>query len=122
MEDEDHDIRYYRKDWMSDDQWACAKMFAAVVGGFHHVTGSFKPLGYGIKVHVYGGWATFDNSRLTGLVVAAHDHMIRVALIPSGPCRVGFGLWKRHKRDGSMYERHPTIEDAIKMHRPKGAD
>lgn len=118
-----HDLaKYYRKPWMSDDQWECAKMFADVVGGFHHVCGEFKEFGYGIKVHHYGGgFATFDYSRLTGLVVLAHDRMIRVEVIPSGPGRIGFGLWKRHSREGRMSERHPTIEDAISMHRPQEA-
>lgn len=119
MTDDDHDIRYYRQAWMNDDQWECAKMFADVVGGFHHVNGIFKPFGGGISIHCCGGWATFDNSRLTGLVVGAHDRMIRVEIRPSGPRRVGFALWKRHVREGSMYERHPTIEDAIPMHRQR---
>ena len=108
----------YRKDWMTDDQWECAKMFASVVGGFHHVTGEFKPHGGGIKVSSYSGrWATFDFDGLTRLVLHAHDQMIRVAVVPSGPRMVGFEMWKRHTREGSMYEKHPTIEQAIAMHR-----
>jgi hypothetical protein len=116
----DDDLRYYRKPWMTDDQWACAKMFASVVGGFHHVCGEFKPCGHGIKLHCSsGGWASFDYSRLTGLVVRAHDEMVRVELIPSGPGRIGFAMWKRHTREGGISARHPTIEDAIAMHRPR---
>jgi hypothetical protein len=97
-------------------------MFAGVVGGFHHVLGEFKPFGCGVKVHCSSGvWATFDYSRLTGLVVRAHDEMVRVELIPSGPGRVGFAMWKRHTREGRLHERHPTMEDAIVMHRPAPA-
>ena len=108
----------YRKEWMTDDQWECAQMFADVVGGFHHVTGTFRPWGEGIKVSDYSGrWATFDFDRLTCLVVFAHDRMIRVSLEPSGPRMVGFTLFKRHTREGSMFERHPTIEDAISIYR-----
>jgi hypothetical protein len=115
----DHDTKYYRKHWMTDDQWACAQMFASVVGGFHHVGGEFKPCGYGIEVSAWAsGWATFDYSKLTGLVVRAHDEMVRVEVRPSGPRRIKFAMWKRHSRTGSMSERHPTIEDAIAMHRP----
>jgi hypothetical protein len=116
--DSDHDALYYRKDWMSDDQWECAQMFADVVGGFHHVSGTFKPHGTGVKVSDYGGrWATFDFDALTRIVLLAHDRMIRVALEPTGPRMVGFVLFKRHTREGSMYERHPTIEQAIALHR-----
>jgi hypothetical protein len=107
-----------REPWMTNDQWECAQLFADVVGGFHHVTGEFKAFGEGIAVSdTHGRWATFDYDRLTRLVVLAHDRMIRVDLVPSGPGRVGFTFWKRHTREGSMFERHPTMEQAIAMHR-----
>jgi hypothetical protein len=108
----------YRKDWMSDDQWECAQMFADVVCGFHHITGTVKPFGYGIKVSAYPSrFATFDFDGLTRLVLLAHDRMIRVQLEPSGPRMIGFAMWKRHHREGGMSERHPTIEQAISLHR-----
>jgi len=110
----------YRADWMTDDQWECAQMFADVVGGFHHVSGNFQPHGRGIKVSTYaGGWATWDYESLTRLVILGHDRMIRVELRPSGPRMVGFGLFKRHSREGAMHEWHPTIEQAIERNRPK---
>jgi hypothetical protein len=119
MTDERYE-KYYRKPWMTSDQWECAQMFADVVGGFHHVGGDFKPFGDGLRVSSYSGrWATFDFSGLTRLVVLAHDRMIRVEVSPSGPRMVAFNMWKRHTREGSMSERHPTIEEAITMHRPK---
>ncbi len=91
-----------------------------VVGGFHHVSGTFQPLGEGIKISAHAGaWATWDNDRLTRLVILGHDRMIRVDLRASGPNRVGFGLWKRHTRNGALHERHPTIEQAIERHRPR---
>lgn len=111
--------KYYRAEWMTDDQWSCAQMFADVVGGFHHVCGKFKPFGSGISINTSsGGFATWDYSRLTGLVVLAHDRMVRVELRPSGPNMIGFALWQRKTREGKMSERHPTIEAAIAMHRP----
>jgi hypothetical protein len=112
-----------REPWMTDDQWECAQMFADVVGGFHHVGGKFRPFGSGIKVSDYQfGWATFDCDRLTRLVILAHDQAIRVAIVSSSPGRVGFKLWKRHTREGSMHERHPTIEQAIATHRRSKTD
>jgi hypothetical protein len=107
------DAVYYRKEWMDDGQWECAKMFAQVRGGFHHVGGEFKSFGRGICVNEpYGGWATYDFSDLTRLVVFAHDDMIRVEIQPSGPRMLKFCLWKRHVREGKMNERHPTLKDA----------
>jgi hypothetical protein len=108
----------YRQDWMTDDQWKCTQMFADVVGGFHHVAGTFKPFGDGIKISAYPSrFATFDFDGLTRIVLLAHDRMIRVALAPSGPRMIGFEMWKRHTREGRYSERHPTIEQAIEMHR-----
>jgi hypothetical protein len=102
-----------RKEWMTDDQWECVKMFASIMGGFHHVGGKFRALHAGVCINEpYGSWATFDFSDLTRIVVFAHDDMIRVEIRPSGPRMLKFCLWKRHTRDGEMHKRHPTLEDA----------
>jgi hypothetical protein len=109
----DDDDKCYRLKWMSDDQWECAKMFARIRGGFHHVGGDFSKFGHGVCVNEpYGNWATFDFSDLTRLVVFAHDDMIRVEVKPSVSGRLKFCMWKRHTRVGEMFERHPTLEDA----------
>ena len=108
----------YRKPWMSDDQWECYQLLADLYLGFHHVHGALHEWGDGIKFNTYiTRLATFDFDGLTRLVLLAHDRMIRVEVIPSGPRMIGLTLHKRHKRDGSMYERHPTIETAIAAHR-----
>ena len=77
----------YRKDWMSDDQYECACLFADVVGGFHHIYGKLKAWGEGIQSNVLGTWASFDFDQLTRILVLGHD---------------------------STSLKHPTIEDAIK--------
>lgn len=113
-----HDERYHRKPWMTDDQWACAQMIADVFGGFHHLVGKITEFGQGINTNCYSGvLATFDFDRLTRLVLLAHDRCIRVEIISSGPNRVGIAAWKRKTRNGSMSQRHPTIDEAIAVHR-----
>jgi hypothetical protein len=109
-----------RKDWMSDDQWACVKMLAQTFGGHHHLPKIHK-FGQGIKINVFGHLATFDHNRLTRLVVLAHDQMVRTEIVSSGPGMVGVACWKRHTRDGSMFERHPTLEDAVTFIRSEAA-
>lgn len=110
--------KYYREEWMSDDQWQCALMHADLMRGFHHVGGKFKPCGSGIEIHeCYGSWATFDYDGLTRAVFLAHDRCIRIDIGPSGPGRMKFTLHKRHKRDGALHERHPTLEDAVQSWR-----
>lgn len=116
----DQDAEYHREAWMSDDQWECAKLFARLVGGFHHVVGTFKPAGYGIRVSDYASsYATFDFDRLTALVFMAHDACIRVQLSGSSPHRIGLMLHRRHKRQGCIGEHHPTIEAALERWRQR---
>lgn len=106
----------FRKDWMSDDQFECYKFLADIHNGFHHMFGKVHNWGTGIKLNstCSNHLATFDYNNLTRLVVLAHDKMIRVEIVPSGPNMIGIVCHKRKSREGRMYERHPTIEDAIK--------
>ena len=97
---------------MSDDQWECAQLAARIHGGFHHMA-EVKQAYTGIKVQTHPHrLATFDFNLLTELVFAAHDACIRVEIAQGGPGRVGLQFHKRHKREGSMYEYHPTLEQA----------
>ena len=111
----------YRLDWMTDDQFECYEMFAETVGGFHHINGKvheWSPIGIRINCYCHC-WATYDFSFLTKAVFLAHDRMIRFEIVPSGPNLVGIVMHKRHQRNGSMYERHPTIEAAYAEHRKR---
>lgn len=118
MNQDEYELKYHREAWMSADQWACAKLVADASGGFHNVDGDFKPCGYGIEVNVFaGGLSTFDTDRLTRLVLLAHDRCIRIELGASSPRRVKLRLHQRHVRTGSSMKRHPTIEEALAVHR-----
>ena len=110
----------YRKDWMSDDQWACAEMLADIYGGFHHLYSDIKEHGTGIEISTTPfRLATFDFSALTVAIFMAHDRMIRLSLDQSGPRMIKLVLHRRHKREGKMHERHPTIETALAMYRER---
>ncbi|WP_147127833.1 hypothetical protein [Shimia ponticola] len=110
------DAHYYRADWMTDDQWACAQMVADLLGGFHHVSGDFNPLGYGLQVNLANvSWATHDFNTLTRAVFLAHARMIRFEIRPCSNRSLKLCLWQRHKRDGAMGERHPTIQQALEQ-------
>lgn len=58
--------------------------------------------------------ATFDFAGLTRLVVGAHDKCIRIEIEPCNMQRIAITMFPRRGREGSLFERHPTIEDAIK--------
>jgi len=108
---------FYRKDWMTDDQFECFQMLCEIMGGGNHLCGTVKPYSRGIELNTRNfNAATFDFDGLTKAVILAHDRCIRFEICPSGPGMVKLVLFKR-QRDGRMYERHPTIEEAISNHR-----
>lgn len=111
-----HHDEFYREPWMTDDQWECALLLADLFYGLNHLDGKIKKDWDGIKVAVgNGNWAaSFDYDGLTRAVVMAHDRMIRIEIKPAGPEKIKLHLQKRHHREGTMRDRHPTLEDAVK--------
>lgn len=119
------DETYYRKDWMGDEEWECAEFLADVYHGFHHIPGDLRPSGKSavcLEVdHI--SLATFDFNEMTRIVVLSHDKCIRFGV--SGPrmeereyeghtyeAPVMTIVASKRQREGQMYQRHPTLEDA----------
>ena len=88
--------------------------FSELYFGKHHIPGKIKPFGPGWELNHYGELATFDFSMLTRLVFLAHDKCVRVSIMNSGPGMIKIVLYQRSRRDGYVFERHPTIENALK--------
>lgn len=62
--------------------------------------------------------ATYDFPKLTGLVVLAHDAMVRLAVMPAAPNRLRLRFHLRQRREGGhVWERHPPIDAAIESWR-----
>ncbi len=87
-----------------------------VYNGLHHLPNKLKDHGHYFELNHYGDLATFDFSQLTILVLAAHKYCVRVSVKSSGRGLVKL-LFHDRKREGSMSQRHPTIEDAIEQYR-----
>lgn len=103
--------------WMTEDQRYCYEMLCDWLCGAHHVP-TVKPFGRGIKVSVWSSrLSTFDFDQLTRLVLLAHDRCVRVELANGGPWRTGVVLHRRYAREGCISQRHPTIEEALTLHR-----
>ena len=65
--------------------------------------------------------STYDFDELTRLVILAHDECVRIEINALAPKIMAISMWQRNKRDGSMFERHPTIDGAIaKIRSPIG--
>lgn len=71
-----------------------------------------KNYGFYFEVIPNGTLSTFDNSRLTMLVLAAHRFCIRAEIVNNGTRGLKIILHDR-SRSGQSYERHPTLEQAI---------
>lgn len=112
--------QYDRAAWMTDEQWRCACLLADVVGGFHHVMGTFKPCGKGVKITEPAyRLSTWDANLLTTLVLLAHDRAIRVDVVGGVAGRVTLTLHPRQHHVADGFARHPTIEQAIELHRKR---
>jgi hypothetical protein len=99
---------------MTPDQQACWQLVCDLVHGEHHAPDAVYSFGRGIKVSLQASkLSTFDFNELTRLVFLAHDRCIRVELCGSSPGRIGLALHKRHHRDGGVYQRHPTLRQAV---------
>lgn len=98
-------------------QQQAEEFFAVFYLGKHHIPRGMKPFGDGWKINHHGDLSTFDFDALTRLVFLAHDKCVRVQIVQGGPRCVGIVIWQRAKRDGSMFERHPTIEQAMEVWR-----
>ena len=98
---------------------AAVEFLAELFGGEHHIPGKVKPFGPGWCVSMNGDLSTFDFDGLTRLVFLAHDRCVRAAVMHSGPRMIKIVLHPRTNRDGHMYERHPTLCDAISTWRER---
>lgn len=95
-------------------------VLARAYRGIHHVRfwsrRHVAPDGRALSVSIYPGISTFDGDELTRLVVAAHEECCRIEIHPGGPGLLKLWLSER-VRDGSIYDSHPTIEQAVEFYR-----
>lgn len=97
------------------------EFFSELYFGEHHIPARGYCGQHGVRefgpgswyVNHYGDIATYDYSFLTRLVFLAHDRCVRASVQNGGPRRIKIVIWQRDKREGSMYERHPTIAAAL---------
>lgn len=86
-------------------------------GGTHHIK-SIKPYsGHGLTFLVYGTLSTWDDNRLTKLVIAAHHQCVRVDIAPANPGYIRIRMWKRIRKDNvyPIMNTHPTLEEHLKL-------
>lgn len=97
-----------------------AILLGDLFGGLHHLDGAERvdwSNTHHIQVRVANKeWGSFDSNLLTKLVFLAHDRCLRVSVNPRSVYALNL-LFHQRKRDGGLWERHPTIDQALAMHR-----
>ena len=101
---------------VTDAQAACLDMLEWWAGGSHHLYGTARECGSGVRYTMSGGIATFDGDRLTALVFGAHIRRIRVEVAGASSQHLTIYLHRR-KPDGATHERHPSLDDALARYR-----
>lgn len=96
---------------------AVADLLGDVEKGIYHAsTGGLSKVDWAnpdyIAVPLTHDLATFDRDELTRLVVLCHDRCLRLEIAAAGRRQLKLGFSPR-QREGSTYERHPTIEAAV---------
>lgn len=87
--------------------------FSDFFGGEHHLPSEIKEFGPGgWCIGMLGELATFDFNQLTRLVFMAHDRAVRVSVMGHGMSRIRITIFNRD-RSGHMYQRHPTLAEAL---------
>lgn len=73
-----------------------------------------------IEVPIRGGLYSYDDNKLTAILVLAHDNLLRVEINPRANRWLSLVFHKRRGRTGRIFERMPTMEDHIKSIRKRG--
>ena len=90
------------------------KFFSELYYGEHHFPGNLKDWGNGWCMNSYEEFSTYDFNAMTRLVFMAHEYCYRASISFSGPKMIRIIIHKREGREGRMYQKHPTIETALK--------
>lgn len=91
-----------------------------VFGGKHHLQKCVQNETH-FELVPYGSLATYDDDRLTLLVLAAHKYGVRAEVTNHGMRGVKILIDNRKARTGRLWERHPRIEDVLWMAGPSVA-
>lgn len=84
-----------------------------VFGGAHHVQKVYRA-GHFYVVIPYGSLATYDDDKLTRIVIASHRYGLRAEVTNYGMRGLKILLHNRKARSGRIFERHPTLEEVLR--------
>jgi hypothetical protein len=65
-----------------------------------------------IRISIFGGLNSYDDDKLTRLIILAHDRCLRVEINPCNFNHLEL-LFHQRERVGDFYSRMPTMEDHL---------
>lgn len=133
--DETKQRKYYGADWikrvepkslrrgeMSDLGVDVANLLGDLFRGIYHIEDSVMKADWTNDYHIdvvigRRDFSTCDFNTLTNFVILCHDRCIRGSIEGVGHGYLRLRFHRRYNRDGRMMERHPTIEEAVRLAR-----
>lgn len=85
-----------------------------VFGGVHRVA-KLEQKGHYFLCIPRGTLATYDDDKLTRIVIASHKYGIRAEIDNHGMRGLKILLHNRASREGRMFDRHPTLETVLQV-------
>ncbi len=108
-------MKYHGTGQWTDDQLLASYALCIIQGGYHHI-GKIKDCGHtGVLASIHGDASTFDCSKLTRMVLVAHQMGVRIAVKSSGPGMIKLVAHARYTSDDkegtlNFAERHPSLD------------
>jgi len=112
-------LRCYYKGEISDIGLKVLKICSRVFGGLHNTnSNTLEKTDWSnqrlISISTFHSFSTFDDSRLTQLVFCAHDFAVRIEITSCNFRYFKIHFHQRKGRTGPSYDRHPSLENAVK--------
>jgi hypothetical protein len=111
--------KYYANGKISKLGENVADLLNDVWSGIYHIDGkSLSKVDWTnndwIRISIFGGLNSYDDDKLTRLVVLAHDRCLRLEI---NPCNFNHLELLFHQRDrvADFYHRMPTMEDHLEL-------
>lgn len=118
-------VRDATKQEMSPLGVKVADLLGYLFQGIYHISREIGKVDWAnptwIAVNLRKDLATYDFDELTRLVFLAHAFCLRVSIESSSPQTIRL-MFHQRQRDGSLYQRHPTLDEAVETFKKHHGD
>lgn len=107
--------RQMKKEEFTEDQKYCIEALSIWARGEHRLPKIHK-FESGVCVNVHFSLSTYDDDKLTYLVLIGHHMKVRFSIQSSGPGRVKITAFRRdqgERADLKFWQFHPSLDDLV---------